>query len=91
MELMDKAASQFYQAALGTDCHGFLEFTGLLREYVKICHEFQKNNPHHDFRRCNIHNNHRLHLQPYQREYIHEKLSCIYQDEIFPNSNHLSD
>jgi len=90
LELMRQTANQFYQAAITCDCHAFIEFTGLLNEYIKTCYEFQQNNPNRDFRQCNIHNGNPIHLQPYQVEYIHEKLTCIYQDEIFPNSNHLS-
>jgi hypothetical protein len=29
---MWRAANQFYQAATETECHAFIEFTGLLRE-----------------------------------------------------------
>ncbi|MCT7977575.1 hypothetical protein [Laspinema olomoucense] len=92
LDLMRKTATQFYHAAIATNCHAFIEFTGLLNEYIKVCQEFQKNNPNHDFRKCNVHNGNAIHLQPYQIEYIHEKLTCIYQNEIFPEtySNHFS-
>ena len=88
LELMRKASHEFYQAAIATQCHAFLEFTGLMNEFIKVAYEFQQNNPTLDFREHNQHTGKVLRLQPYQRDYIREKLDCIYQDEIFPSAHH---
>lgn len=88
LELMRKASHEFYQMAIATQCHAFLEFTGLMNEFIKVAYEFQQNNPTLDFREHNQHTGKVLRLQPYQVDYIHEKLNCIYQNEIFPHSDH---
>jgi hypothetical protein len=88
LELMRKASNEFYQMAIATQCHAFVEFTGLLNEFIKVAYEFQQNNPTLDFREHNQHTGKVLRLQPYQVDYIHEKLNCIYQNEIFPHSDH---
>lgn len=79
-ESLDKmwmAADQFYQAAVNTDCHAFIEFTGLLREYCKVCKEKLARGI--DFREINAHTRQRMELQPYEIDYFNEKLNCIFQ------------
>jgi len=71
------AANQFYQAATKTDCHAFIEFTGLLREYCKVCEESLARGI--DFRELNGHTSQRMELQPYEIDYFNEKLNCIFQ------------
>ncbi|MCT7958853.1 hypothetical protein [Laspinema palackyanum] len=88
LELMQKASSEFYQKAIATNCHAFIEFTGLMNEYIKICRDYQQNNPNHDFREHNQHTGYVMKLQPYQADYIKEKLHCIYQNEIFSAAHH---
>ncbi len=71
------AADQFYTAAANTDCHAFIEFTGLLREYCKICENNLKRGV--DFREFNGHRSQQMKLQPYEINYFNEKLNCIFQ------------
>jgi hypothetical protein len=39
LDRMEAAANQFYMLAAATNCHAYIEFTGLLREYCKVCRE----------------------------------------------------
>jgi hypothetical protein len=82
-ESLDKmwlAANQFYLAAINTDCHAFIEFTGLMREYCKVC---EKNLARGiDFRELNAHTSQRMELQPYHIDYFNEKLNCIFQGSL---------
>jgi hypothetical protein len=80
LDRMWLAANQFYQAATNTDCHAFIEFTGLLREYCKVCEENLARGI--DFRELNGHTSQRMELQPYEIDYFNEKLNCIFQGLI---------
>ncbi|AGZ61748.1 MAG: hypothetical protein [Phormidium phage MIS-PhV1A] len=82
LKLMQKASNEFYTSSAKTQCHAFIEFTGLMNEYIKICEDFQMANPNEDFRSLNAHSGKSLKLQPFERLYIKEKLNCIYQEEI---------
>ena len=82
LKKMKEASRQFYLQAVRTECHAFIEFTGLMNEYIKICEEFQRQYPDQDFRKCNIHNSQRLEFKPYHIAYFNEKLQCIYQARI---------
>jgi len=77
LDRMEAAANQFYLLAATTDCHAFLEFTGLLREYCKICRENLARGI--DFRELNGHRSQRMELQPYNIDYFQEKFNCIFQ------------
>jgi hypothetical protein len=74
---MRLAADNFYIAATNTDCHAFVEFTGLLREYCKVCEENLARGI--EFRELNGHTSQRMELQPYEIDYFNEKLNCIFQ------------
>ena len=74
---MWQVADQFYQGAANTECHAFIEFTGLLREYCKVCEENLARGI--DFRELNAHRSQQMQVQPYQIDYFNEKLDCIFQ------------
>lgn len=82
LKLMQEVSDKFYIASGNTQCHAFVEFTGLMNEYIKVCQEFQRANPDDDFRSLNAHSGKSLKLKPFERLYIKEKLNCIYQEEI---------
>ncbi|MGB7709278.1 MAG: hypothetical protein WBL95_07015 [Microcoleus sp.] len=82
LKLMQEASDKFYLASANTKCHAFIEFTGLMNEYIKVCSEFQKANPDDDFRSVNAHSGLPLKLKPYHIHYIKEKLYCIYQNDV---------
>ena len=77
LDRMRRAADNFYVEAIRTDCHAFIEFTGLLREYCKVCQENLARGI--DFRELNAHTSQRMQLQPHQIDYFNEKLNCIFQ------------
>jgi hypothetical protein len=77
LDRMWLTADQFYKAAVNTDCHAYIEFTGLLREYCKVCEEHLARGI--DFRELNGHTSQRMELQPYEIDYFNEKLNCIFQ------------
>ena len=67
--LMHAAAAQFYSCAQRIGYHQFLELTGLMNEIIKVCtREHQEGR---DFA------TNELRLQPYEAEYIGEKIGCI--------------
>lgn len=76
LEQMRIASSHFYQAAIRIGNHPFIEFTGLMNEYIGACR-----NAHAagiDFTDCNTHTGSDLPLQVFQINYINEKLECIF-------------
>ena len=77
LDRMRRAADNFYVEAIRTDCHAFIEFTGLLREYCKVCEENLARGI--DFRELNGHTSQRMQLQPHEIDYFNEKLNCIFQ------------
>lgn len=77
LDRMEAAADQFYMLATATDCHAYIEFTGLLREYCKVCRENLARGI--DFRELNGHRSQRMELQAYELDYFKEKLNCIFQ------------
>jgi hypothetical protein len=77
LDLMWLVADEFYRGAANTNCHAFLEFTGLLREYCKVCEENLARGI--DFRELNGHRSQRMELQSYNIDYFNEKLNCIFQ------------
>lgn len=75
---MRAASDQFYSLAANTQCHAYLEFTGILNEYIKICEENLVRGI--DFREENIHKgNSQMVIKDYQIDYMNEKLECIFQ------------
>jgi len=77
LDKMWQAAEQFSQAAANTNCHAFIEFTGLLREYCKVCEENLARGI--DFRELNGPPSQRMEIQPHEIDYFNEKLNCIFQ------------
>ena len=73
---MNEASSIFYSLAVRTGVHPFIEFTGLMNEYIKICRNAHNNGI--DFSACNTHTNSSLPMEPHEIDYINEKLECIF-------------
>lgn len=68
---MQIASANFYGEAQRTDKHQFLEFNGLLTEYIKLLREMH--NDGQDFVSNDV-----LPMKTYNAEYIAEKLNCIF-------------
>lgn len=74
---MRRASDHFYRDAVHTGCHPFIEFTGLMNEYIKICEQALAQGV--DFTETSIHGSGKpLPMQSFQRDYLNEKLECIY-------------
>lgn len=73
---MKSASNDFYRHATHIGCHAFIEFCGLMNEFIKMCETAHKSG--HDFNLSNIHCGHSLPLESYMASYIGEKLGCIY-------------
>ena len=73
---MQGIVNAFYRAAVFTNCHAFLEFAGIMEEFLKVCrHNLERGI---DFRDCHEHSGIELHLEPWHLNYINQKLRCIF-------------
>lgn len=71
---MHRAADEFYEDAQAIGVHTFLEFTGFMREYIKMCEQNLEQG--RDFTTCEIS------VQGHHAEYIAEKMECIFGDQL---------
>lgn len=74
---MTAASSNFYAAATNTHCHAFIEFTGLMNEYIKICDRMTDEGDT-SWMMANTHSGAPLKMEKYELDYLAEKLECIY-------------
>jgi hypothetical protein len=81
LEAMNIAAHNYYREAIATNCHTFIEFTGLINEYIKICERNLKQRGV-DFTKTSAHCpcEPRLQIEDWELNYLNDKLRCI-----FPN------
>lgn len=80
LQRMELASRHFYYDATRIGNHPFIEFTGLMNEYIKACECFHQQGG--DFTECNTHSGLVLPLQPYHLKYINEKLECIFTGQV---------
>lgn len=73
---MRRASAAFYLMAQRAGCHAFLEFTGLMNEFINLCHEAEDRGI--DFTHANVHAGKHLPFQSHHIAYLNEKLECIY-------------
>lgn len=73
---MRDAAKVFYGMAVQTNCHPFIEFTGLMNEYISCCEDAHGNGI--DFASCNKHAGQHLPMPAHSVDYVNEKLECIF-------------
>ena len=76
LKQMREASAAFYQAAQRIGVHPFIEFTGLMNEYIKACEQAHATGL--DFSDCTAHSGLHLPLRPYEVDYINQKLECIF-------------
>lgn len=74
--MMRSASNAFYVGAQLTGNHAFLEFTGLMNEYISLCEQARAEGI--DFTTANVHGGVHLPFKPYHLAYLNEKLECIY-------------
>ena len=70
---MHQASDAFYFAATRIGNHAFIEFTGLMNEYIKVCEKMLADGE--DFTQSNIHGG--KPIPDYMIEYMEEKMGCI--------------
>lgn len=73
---MRDTARQFYLGAVHIGNHPFVEFAGLMNEYIDACKEAHERGI--DFTDCNTHTGQKLPLASFQVSYLNEKLECIF-------------
>lgn len=77
LEKMHAASGNFYAAAVRTNCHVFIEFTGLMNEYIKVCTAMTAAGDT-SWMSANTHSGVPLKMESYELDYLAEKLDCIY-------------
>lgn len=73
---MRAVSNQFYGAAVQIGNHPFIEFCGLMNEYIDNCQ--RANEQGIDFTQCNTHTGLDLPIPQFSINYINEKLECIF-------------
>ena len=77
---MRAASGSFYANAARTRNHTFIEFCGLMNEYINACEMAHAEGI--DFSDCNAHSGQQLPMTPYMIDYVNEKLDCIFTGRI---------
>lgn len=77
LSAMRSASENFYRAAVRSECHAFVEFTGLMNEYIKVCERMTAEG-HLDWMGANTHSGTPMDIRDYELRYLAEKLDCIY-------------
>lgn len=80
LRAMDAAATSFYVQAVRCGNHPFIEFTGLIREYIKACEQAHADGI--DFTDCSTHTGQLLPFRRHNWDYIQEKLDCIFDGRV---------
>jgi hypothetical protein len=80
---MEKVRTAFYYQAVQTKCHPFIEFCGVMGEYLTVCREAHKKGI--DFTQANTHSGQALPIQTHNAAYLAEKLNCIYGPSLIQN------
>jgi hypothetical protein len=69
-------ASAFYARAAKIGVHPFIEFSGLMNEYIKACEGAHEKGV--DFTDCNAHTGKQLPMESFMVDYVNQKLECIF-------------
>ena len=75
-DITNKFYSMVFLANMGSKAHAFVEFTGLMNEYLTICEAAHAQGI--DFGQANTHSGAALPVKPHNAAYLAEKLNCIY-------------
>lgn len=76
VEAMNAVSDKFYAGAVHTRCHPFIEFCGLMKEYISVCQGAAAQDI--DFSQASQHTGVALPIKTFHANYIGEKLGCIY-------------
>lgn len=77
---MQSISSLFYRLAIQCGNHAFIEFCGLMNEYINMCQTTLDSGK--DFTMCNVHTGQGLVIEEYQADYLGEKFSCIFTGSL---------
>lgn len=77
---MEQASNNFYTWAIRCGNHTFIEFCGLMNEYISVCRVLLAQDI--DFTHLNKHNGQHLPAEPYFVTYLAEKLDCIFGPDL---------
>jgi hypothetical protein len=73
---MREVSGTFYAGAVKTHNHPFIEFCGILNEFISVCQNASEDGI--DFTQTNRHSGAALPIQPHNARYLGEKVGCIY-------------
>lgn len=73
---MRDISNRFYGEAAALGVHPFIEFTGFMNEYIKLCESAMEQGI--DFTETNTHTGKPLPMHAYEAAYIGEKFDCIF-------------
>jgi hypothetical protein len=73
---MNQLIEAFYWRAFAIGCHPFIEFCGVMGEYLKVAQAAHAAGI--DFTNTTAHSGFPLPIQPYNASYLGEKIGCIY-------------
>jgi hypothetical protein len=73
---MNQLIEAFYWRAFNIGCHPFIEFCGVMGEWLKVAEKAHKEGI--DFTNTTAHSGFPLPIQPYHAQYLGEKIGCIY-------------
>lgn len=83
---MRQVVSAYYNGAVYTNCHPFIEFCGMMSKYVDICQRMA--NEGEDFTVTSVHSINPLRVEDHDIEYLAEKFACIFGNTLRANSAH---
>jgi hypothetical protein len=85
IENMRAVSNQFYKGAQQCGNHAFIEFCGLMNEYIVACHNALERGI--DFTMCNKHTGEDLPWAKHNAQYLGEKIGCIYGEMLKEPAN----
>ena len=80
LSAMYAASNYFYRDAVKIGVHPFIEFAGLMNEYIKACESAHDKGI--DFSACSKHSGQNLPMADFMVDYVNEKLECIFTGRI---------
>jgi hypothetical protein len=82
-QVVEKTYWMFFNAGIGTHCHAFIEFNGVISKYVDLCQAAHTAGI--DFTQSNEHTNTQLPAEEHDMHYLGEKLGCIFGPTLRSN------
>ena len=80
---MEAISEHFYWNAVKVRNHAFIEFCGLMNEYIQMCRDTMLAGG--DFTQCNVHSGRSLSVAEHQGAYLAEKFECIFGPTLRSN------